>query len=255
MAFTPYEGHFLEQIGINRQMVMSGAAETAIGPVSGTINAYQSWWNEDYTGFQNLAGGISTGIGGLTTAMSGIAFGLATHSTMPTKSLISATMWNPIGKNMFKNQHVWEAAKVGKGIYLKDEAGGFSKLVGGELKAAAQMTEKRFKKGASGFLRGTSLETATFMKRPFMLTWGGGLATLAASVLLPWGIGKTLGLAGQLLDESHLAYQQSKYHSYDNRQFNNRSLMGWGMQMQEAAQSTLIPFEQNMMSIARLYHR
>jgi hypothetical protein len=73
-------------------------------------------------------------------------------------------------------------------------------------------------------------------------------------VAVPIVANAAFSTAGQLLDEAHLAYQQAKYHHYDTRDFNNRQTYEWNMNKQNAMMGSMMPYESNMMSMARVYH-
>jgi hypothetical protein len=73
---------------------------------------------------------------------------------------------------------------------------------------------------------------------------------IGAQVLGGMAVNKITSIAGGLMDEAHLAHQQNKYAHYDSRQFNNKAMQNWGMNIGGAMGS----FEMNNMSIARAYH-
>ena len=84
----------------------------------------------------------------------------------------------------------------------------------------------------------------------FLGTGKGMLALSAVQILGGMAVEKVTSLAGNLMDEAHLAYDAQKYPHYDTRQFNNRAMNNWGMN----AMSAMGQYEMNNMSIARAYH-
>lgn len=252
MAFSVIDGKhsMLEAVGMNKQLVASGFQEGVEGGIGGAINAGNAFWNEEYTGFQHSAVGVHSLLSGSSNIAMGIGFGLASHSFMNSISRAGAGAIEDVYK---MGNSVYKAGK--SGVYAEEIGGAGMKLFG---KESIKTLEKGATPGYWSVGNGTA-KAASFVEKGnpfarFVFGWKGGLAT-AVLMASTWAAGKMLGVAGQLLDESHLAYNQSRIHTYDNRQFTNRGMQMWGMQNQQASMQAALPFEQNMLSIARVYHQ
>lgn len=270
MSFKMVNGKhpLLEEIGLNRTMMAGGLSEMVESMAGGAYNAGSSFWNEDYQSFGHVAEGINGTVTGALNVGFGAAFGYAAHNKMGFYNHEKFNYFENVYKkggnvftvgpdnvpnralrgglpgmerhNLLNEPHptqgatkgVWKQPKrpfAGRGPSLAEEKmplRGFGKFHAGE--------------GGNAFSR-------------FMFGWK-GVAAFAALQVGAYVAGKGLSMAAQMLDEAHLAYNQSKYNTYDSRMFNNRGMQTWGMQNQQAAMTASIPFEQNMMSIARVYH-
>lgn len=256
--FKVHEKSAFELLGFNRYGVAAGALETVDAAVSGASGSLNGFWNEDGTGFQHAMNGIGGVASGAFNIGVGVAFGLATHHGI--RSIIGDTASSLLRRPKFQ---YLEAVKHNGNVFTKmaDDSimrlgspkSIINKIVHQEEKAAA------FVHGTKGVWRTSSLENAAagggrFIRNSRLFSGWGLVLGVGAQILAPMAIGAVTGVAGQLMDEAHMAYMQSTYHQYDTREFNNRAMQSWEFSKQNQLQSNLIPYEQNNMSLARLYY-
>jgi hypothetical protein len=268
MAFSMVSTGWWDKLNMNRQMVASQSKEAVDAGVGGTVNAGYSFWNEDYTGFQHLgaaAAGVSSGSVNIALT-AGLGFGLHHGGINLVKDRLSEIFQRPAAEyidNVYQHKGVTYAKALNGGPAIP--VGGATNTGINELRAFGQSEQRiaaigkhttmygkkgvwRQPAGAAGIGEGA------FTGRSLLMTgWGAGLS-MAAFIGLPIMAGAAFGLAGRLLDEAHMGYQQSKYHHLDKRDFNNRQMMEWNMQKQGQMMDNMMPYENNMMSMARIYH-
>ena len=257
MSFKISDGklHLLEDAGLNRMAIGGGLVSATEGAIGGAIAAGNSFWNEDYTGYQQTAAGASQVFSGAMDIGVGAAFGYASWEKGRTLTEIASLKAN--GMHAFEDVY-----KSGSSVTAV--AGKQGKVLAG---VAEWETIKQAEKGTRGFwvqsakeglapLRGKGmfLKEGNDFSRMMLGGWKMPTALIAGTMLATAAFEKISSVAGQLMDESHLAFNQAKMHTYDNRQFNNRGMQTWGMQNQQAAMQAVGGFEQNMMSVARVYH-
>lgn len=266
MAFKIAEGDILSKSAMNRQMTAGGINETVRAGVEGSTGALNAAWNEEYTTFQHVGQGLTGVTTGLMNVGFGVGFGLAMHKGL--RSMIGDKI------RSFRGQHaaeyIDEAFHWGGLTAARGVNGGAARIIGGpgilargllspeHRAAAAEHIMKNGKKGVfrmglNGSGKSTSMSGRFIRDSRLMSKWG-GIASVAAFVGVPMLASAAFGTAGQLLDEAHLAYQQAKYHTYDTRDFNNRQTYEWNMNKQNAMMTSMMPYENNMMSMARVYH-
>lgn len=262
-TFKVHEKNILEQLGLNRYGVASGVLDTTNSIVSGTSGAVQGFWNEDGTGFQNIASGVSGVFSGALSIGTGVAFGLATHNGI--RSIIGDTVSAFANKGTSSYKFL-EAVKYNGNVFTKLENGNIFRLgvKGSKLKADMTLAgEEAFASGTKGAIKGLwrapSLEDALvgggrFIRQSRLFSPVGLILGVGAQIVAPMVVNAVTSVAGQMMDEAHMAYMQSTYHQYDTREFNNRAMQSWEFNKQNQIQSNMMPYEQNNMSLARLYY-
>lgn len=247
MAFKVHETGFLDKLGLNRQMLATEVNDAANTVVGGTYSSLESLYNNDGTGFQRAGmtlGDLSGNLirGGLTAG-----FGFAIHKYAMAKGMFGLNGTGVAAKN-------WRGGIAAK---MQDGTHSLAGWGGKGFKKPMNLNDI-VSKGKEGVfipkVKG-SLAEGKFIKRPFMLGgWGAGLS-MAAMFIAPMVASSAFSLAGRLLDESHSAYMESRYNHTDSRVFQNRETYLWNMQKQQAVMDNLVPYEQNTMSLSRIYHR
>jgi hypothetical protein len=273
---TGFFGAF-DKINLNRQMAATAFSGAMKDGASGYANTLESLWNEDGAGYQaaaNAAGSVATH--GMHAALA-VGFGYSAKKY---------ALFGGAGKPFYN------AKMLNGAIAIEGASGGWRSpslrqggLSGGWMSASDDMMEKLHpnikssykglpdisgknilkveenigKKGVKGVFAPNSksgLKGAggKFIKRPFMFSGIGGIATTAAFLFGPSAIHGAFGMAGRLMDEANTAYQTGKRHYVDSRDFNNRATYMWDMQKQQSVQSSMLAYEQNTMSMARVYH-
>lgn len=259
MAFKMASRGFIDQLALSRQWAASSAYDAVKGGVDGATGAAESFWNEDYTGFSRAAEGASAVVEGATAFGMATAFGFAIHRGP--KAMVSDWARRITGKapaTYIDEVRHWKGISAAKGpagaSILNDYR---SKLPNGpnSYKAYTTAAETTMNKGVKGVWRHTgNMESGRFIRNSRLMSPVGSVLTLAAGLAIPMAARATFGFAGQLMDEAHMAYQQAKYHTYDTREFNNRQMYEWNMNKQNQMMTNMMPYEQNMMSMARIYH-
>lgn len=275
-----YEGVFkthsgvMEKLAMNRQWAASSVADGTNATINGTYQSAESFWNEDGTGYQR-AGSVLSSIGtmGMNVAAA-TAFGFAVHGGAMTSAnsyrKFFGTATNKALSFLGRKGTAYTEleAKMLNGKVFAENAVDFrtltgnkiTKMAGGEMIAYDSVMSKgamnaaKSKSGVWRFATEAGESSGYFVKNSRLLSLTGGALMVGGMMLGTMALEGATGLAGRLMDEAHMAYTQSKYHSYDLREFNNRSAATWQFNKQNQAATNLMPFEQNNISLARLYY-
>ena len=258
MAFKMAEGDWMSKLAMNRQMVASSFNDAVRDTATGVTNAVQSNWNDEGTGFQHAGEAATAAVTGAYAVGMSAWYGIAMKKGLRSWAGDAARS----ALKMAPAQYI-EAAKY-KGTIAGELAGGSSSFIGRKtptvlVDGGKNLADDVMKKGTKGVFRmtgptGFSPNEGRFIRNSRLLHgWGAGL-TMAAFIAVPMIAGTAFGLAGQFLDEAHTSYMQAQAHSYDTRDFNNRAMYEWNMNKQNQMMTNMMPYEQNMMSMARAYH-
>jgi hypothetical protein len=273
-----YKGVFKEHHGImhklsmNRQWAASSVAEGTISAINDTYQSAESFWNEDGTGYQH-AGNVISSLGKMgLNVTAAVAFGFATHggslrsanSYRRAFSKMADSAMGLVGKGekyseieaLSLNGKIFSEMHPGRFINIFDHIGHgqLGDTIGMKAMTEEELLSAGAKSGVWRFATKAGEASGYFIKGSRLMSFLGGGLAVAGVVLGSMALEKSASLAGRLMDEAHIAYTQSKYHSYDLREFNNRSAQQWGFNKQNQAAANLMPFEQNNVSLARLYY-
>lgn len=256
----------LDSLALNRLLIADSTSTAMTSASTGLNQTLDSFWNEDYRGFRTAADSISTiaqmgigiGVGG--------AFGIAVHGgdifSKASYQRILARTTQALTGTGFREM---ESVKVGGAIWgklaNKDET--YRKLAVFDYdhmfknqKTITGLDLKGIDHEKGIWLKSSNVKDrrGIFVKKSKIMSPMGSIALGVGA----WAAGSLLGsgisLAGGLLDEAHMAYAQSKMHTYDVREFNNRSMQEWNFNKRTQMQGNFIPFEQNNLSLARMYY-
>ena len=285
--FKENHSSIFTKVGMNRQWAADIVHGAVTEGVNGTYGAAESFWNNDGQGFQKSAGVVS---GAINAGILG--FGLVAPIVIAEKggSVFSGNSYRRMFSGL-KNEALsfFSGGRLGQTAFTEYEAvvhngktffsngagGAFTEFnpkplgtavsalhesdyVGAALKRGEMAREgvaagKLGKSGVWRFATKAGEESGYFVKGSRLMSWKGiGWAALAIGATM--AVDSTAGLAGKILDEAHTAYTQSKFHTYDTREFNNRSMQQWGYNKQNQVMSNVMAYEQNNMSLARLYY-
>lgn len=274
-----YEGVFKQNSGImdklamNRQLAASSVAEGVNSSINGAYQSAESFWNEDGTGYQR-AGSVISSLGAMGMGVGvATAFGFAVHggalfspnSYRRAFSKVTDKAMGLIGRGG-KYTEV-EARSLGGKIFGENavdfrtlSGNKVTKIAGGEMitydsvMSKGAMNAAKSKAGVWRFATEAGERSGYFVKNSRLMSGLGGGLMIVGTVLASMALEAGTSLAGRLMDEAQTAYTQSKFHTYDLRDFNNRSMQQWGFNKQNQAATNLMPYEQNNLSLARLYY-
>ena len=264
MAFSMVSHSIWDKLAMNRQMVADSFRSTMDETANGVSNASSSFWNESYTGFQHLGSALTGVVSGGTAAALSIGFGLAMHKGA--RSWAEDTMRSI--RKMPAAQYIDNVSRW-KGVSAARDVNGGAGMTLNRTSTSpwfkgfgSKVSEEAMENGTKGTWRYISptklgdkgIAGGRFIRNSRIMSGAGSIAAAAAFFVVPMVASSAFGLAGRLLDESHMAYTQSKYHTYDTRDFNNRQMYEWNMNKQNQMMTNMMPYEQNMMSLSRVYH-
>ena len=270
MANYPYklaDVPLLGRFAMNRQwgadMLHTGVTST----INGAYSGYEGLWNQDGTGYQSFASGaagaVNAGlfIGGLIAPMAiaekyGAVFSKNTYQRMFSK-LIGGNKFTEVEAKALGGD-VFAASSKSAGIFKNITFNNFSHngVKNGLHISSFTNASKEAKMAESGvwrFATKAGEKSGFFAKESKLMSWR-GLALAGTVIAASIAIDATAGLAGRIMDDANNAYIQSKYHSYDLREFNNRSMQQWEYNKQAQAMNSIMPYEQNNISLARIYY-
>lgn len=254
MSFKLAEGDWMSKLSMNRQMTASSFNEAVQGTAGGIASSAYGIWDENGTGFQHLGTAAAATVSGINAV--GLSIGLGLAMKHGARSWAGDTARKLFG--MKPAQYLDEVKNYRGLVAARPLGGGAPQLLKNSFGAASKAQEGAaarlaMSKGTEGVFRSTGAG-GRFIKNSRMLHgWGGGL-TMAAFFVVPMVAQTAFGVAGKLLDEAHTSYLQAQSHSYDTRDFNNRSMYEWNMNKQNQMMTNMIPYENNMMSMARIHH-
>lgn len=274
--FKENHSSIFTKVGMNRQWAADIVHGAVTEGVNGTYGAAESFWNNDGQGFQKSAGVVS---GAINAGILG--FGLVAPMVVAEKggSVFSGNSYRRMFSGL-KNEALsfFSGGRLGQTAFTEYEAmtlngkpfvsktgGSFINLldhvghgqlgdtIGMETFSKGQLKKFGAREGVWRFATKAGEESGYLAKGSRLMSWKGiGWAALAIGATM--AVDSTAGLAGKILDEAHTAYTQSKFHTYDTREFNNRSMQQWGYNKQNQVMSNVMAYEQNNMSLARLYY-
>jgi hypothetical protein len=256
MAFKMASSSVWDQVAMSRQWAASSALEAVQGGVAGATGAANSFWDEDFTGFQRAGEGASAIVSGGSGMALAVGFGLGIHHGG--KAMVQDWFRKVSGRAPAKyidDVKHWKGISAARGVN-GGRASVLNKINLIGTRGVERTAEAAMAKGSKGVWRytGNQIEGGRFIRSSRLMGLSGGLLGTAAAIAIPMAASAVFGVAGQLLDEAHMAYQQSKFHTYDTRDFNNRQMYEWNMNKQNQMMTNMMPYEQNMMSMARVYH-
>lgn len=269
-GFRVHEGRsFLDSVGFNRQVIGTQIRDTANSVVSYTGDALQDNWNDGYSGFQKAGLALSS------LASGAIVTGALTHLAIAQHNGIRSMIGNAMAEVPLlrkwglaaEHSHI-DAVRHNGRIFAKMDNGGFGELgkrksILRNIESETAAAEAAFAKGAKGVTKGIwrtagvgeeALSAGRFIRTSRLMSPLGLAAIIGATFLVPMLTDTAASIAGRFMDEAHLAYNQSMHHTYDTREFNNRAMQSWEFSKQNQIQSNLMPYEQNNMSLARIYY-
>jgi hypothetical protein len=290
MSFKPFEGHFGDTVGMNRAFIGSGIKEMAESGNSVADAVESFWNQDYrgfshlgagatgmFSGMSNIVSSAAFGAGAMASRSSYGLFGHAAMQNSKGETLMNARRGWTSGRTVVEEAgFIEKVGHKGNGFWAKHVNGDLQHTdgrllqgpaatrMGAELKPVSLFSKQHpmdlmagkselaasdFLAAKNGFALGKNAGLGTRMLRGLGSPMGVGLM-VGATILGTMAVGKVTSVAGGLMDEAHLAYQQNKYAHYDTRDFNNRATNNWGMNAMGAMQG----YEQNNMSIARAYH-